>query len=382
MDENRNYNNIQEEEEIDIIAIVKRLWSKRKVVIYSTLVAMALGLVVAITSKEEFTASCTFVPQVSNKSVGGSMSALASMAGINLGGGAMAGQTLSPKMYTKIIENFDFRRELIHMEILDFESIDKTISLYEYMTNKEYNKPTVVDQIKKYTIGLPFVVLKAIRGEEPETTIPASVSGGDELRLYSNKEFDVIKRLGAFLTLAVNDKEGSVDLTVVMPEAIPAAQFASAAVNLLQKYVTNFKIEKAKDNYNFIEKQRDEAKVEYEQVQKVYADFRDANRNITTATARIRQEQLQNLSSIATSKYMELEKQLVQAGVQVAEDTPIFTEVKPVSVPNKKSKPKRIQILAGFIFMGIILGAGLILGLDYLKSQGSPWPKNWSVEEE
>ena len=96
-------NNVQQqnqfqEEEIDIMALVKRLWEKKVFIIKVACVFAVLGVIVALTTPKEYTASCVVVPETkggafSSSSLGG----LAAMAGINLGG-ANGGEMLSPSM--------------------------------------------------------------------------------------------------------------------------------------------------------------------------------------------------------------------------------------------------------------------------------------------
>jgi len=47
---------------------------------------------------------------------------------------------------------------------------------------------------------------------------------------------------------------------------------------------------------------------------------------------------------------------------QVKEDTPVFTIVEPVSVPNLKSKPNRPMIVIIWLFLGFIAGIGIVFG--------------------
>ncbi|MEG1485550.1 MAG: Wzz/FepE/Etk N-terminal domain-containing protein, partial [Bacteroidales bacterium] len=82
MENNLPQNN---EKEIDLIEIAKRLWTKRKFIIKVTGAFMILGLLVAILSPVEYSASCVVVPQTGSKNASGGLSGLAAMAGINLG---------------------------------------------------------------------------------------------------------------------------------------------------------------------------------------------------------------------------------------------------------------------------------------------------------
>ena len=94
----------QAEDEIDFVEIAAKLWANRRFIIKTTLVFMTIGLFIALTSPNEYTASATLVPQTGQKSPGGSLSGLAAMAGINLGS-LNSGDLLSPNVYPQIINN-------------------------------------------------------------------------------------------------------------------------------------------------------------------------------------------------------------------------------------------------------------------------------------
>ena len=65
--------------------------------------------------------------------------------------------------------------------------------------------------------------------------------------------------------------------------------------------------------------------------------------------------------------FIEVAKQVEQAKLQVSKDTPIFSILKPVVVPNEKSGPKRILIIALWVFLGFVFGAGKSLFQDQIK---------------
>ena len=96
----------------------------------------------------------------------------------------------------------------------------------------------------------------------------------------------------------------------------------------------------------------------------------DANKVLSTAQARTEQDRLVAEYNMANTIYTEMAKQLLQADVQVKEDTPILTAIQPVIVPYKKAKPQRMKILFIWCFLGGVFGCGLILGGDWLKEQG------------
>lgn len=363
-----------QEQEIDLIALAKRLWNKRKYIIYVTLTFMVLGLIAALASKPIYTSSCTFVPQTSKKGGSSSISSLAAMAGINLGD-MSGGETLSPTVYPQILDNVDYQKELMYSKI-KFKEWEEPISLIDYYTNPEYQKFSLGGTIMKYTIGLPGVIMKAIKGEPKPMVIP--ITDGKKLNSFTKDEFECAKALKKQVSMSLDEKKGHITITANMREPIAAAQLAQIAFDLLQKYITEFKIQKAKTQMDFIKGRFDETKADFEKKQLALAEFQDANRVISSATARTKEEQLKSEYNLANTIYTEMAKQLLQAGIQVKEDTPILTPVKPVVVPYKKSN-SRSKVLIIWTFLGAILGCGSVFGLDWLKGQGSEWPKKWSV---
>lgn len=376
MTEQQNNLNVAQEQEIDLIALVKRLWAKRIFIIYVTAGFMVLGLLVALFSKKEYTASTIFVPQTSQQRGGSSISSLASLAGINLG--QMGGDMLSPTVYPQLLSNVDLIKELMYTPV-KFEEWPEKITLYDYYTDPEYNKMTFFGAVKKYTIGLPGVIIGAIKGKDEENVDAAGLDG---LAVYTEREYQCKEVLSDLISVSINDKDGYIELSVRMPEAVAAAEVATTVFNLLEKYVTEYKIEKAKATLDFVNDRFNEAEEDFEQKQLAYAKFRDANRGQLTATAQITEDRLRKEYDMANTIYTELARQKTQVELQVKEDTPVLSVVQPIVVPFERSKPRRAIILIAFTFLGGCLGCASVFGLDFIKNQGSSWPRGWKTEKD
>ena len=347
-----------EEQEIDIVELIQKIWYNRGLIIKSTILFMVLGVVVALVSPKVYTASCDVVPQTSNDSGSSKMSSLAKLAGIDLGQD-QGGKTLSPYVYENIMASTKFRKELMQTKI-KFSDADRPVSFFEYYTSEEFNQPTVIDYVMKYTIGLPGVIMGAIRGEQPEPDY-SSMGEGDKIETITKDEYKALSVLGEAVAITLDDKKGYVTISTRMPEAMAAAQLAQATVDLLQEYITVFKVEKVQSNLNFVQSRYDEVKAEFEDVQARRARYRDANHNTIKNQARIEQERLEAEYQLAMNVYGELAMQLEQAKIKVKETMPILTIIKPVTVPYKKSEPKRAMILAAFTFLGVVAGMGCVL---------------------
>jgi LPS O-antigen subunit length determinant protein (WzzB/FepE family) len=357
------------DDEIDLMALAKTVWGGRKTIIIAVMVGALLGVVIAITASKEYTASTVMVPQVGGESQSklGGLSSLASLAGISLDMTQSA--EISPMVYPQIVNSIPFQLELMNAP-LNFEEISKPVSFYDYSTS--YNKPSVIGAIEKYTIGLPGVIIKAIKGSPKTLSLPGGDQGNQPI-LLTEKQYEVKKLLDEMVVLDVNAKEGYLTLTARMPEAVAAAQMAQKAQSLLQQYITDFKIQKVKANLDFIQSRYNETKAEMEKAQMNLAMVTDRGRDFVSGVPRLETDRSQTRFTIAFSVFQELAKQLEQAKIQVKKETPVFTIIKPVTVPSERSKPKRSMILAIWIFLGGIAGVGIIFGKQYYAALKEKW---------
>lgn len=355
------------DETIDLIALAKTFWAGRKTILICLLVGTVLGVFVAITTPAEYTATTIMVPQTGSKSSAGGLSGLAALAGIDLGTSAQGGE-MSPVLYPQIVSSTPFKLELMNTPI-KFKDIDKPVSLFDYST--KYKKTSVLGTIKKYTIGLPGVIISAIKGKKKEAEISKDSKGN--LIVLTEEQNAICGTLDKIVSLEVEAKQGYLTLTVNMPEALAAAQLAQKAQDLLQRDITRFKVQKAKADLEFIQGRYNEVKAQAEGYQINMAQNTDQYKNLTSAVPQVQNARIQTKYGIASTVFQELAKQLEQAKIQVKKDTPVFTIVEPVSVPVEKSKPNRPMLLIIFVFLGGIIGVVIVFGKGLMASVKKKW---------
>lgn len=364
MDENREFAQPEEDEGIDIMGLIRQLWDGRKLIIIITGIFIVLGLVAALTMKRTYTVNSVMVPQMNSKS-NSQLSSLAALAGVDMGMDLSA-KDLSPLVYPQIVNSVPFRRELLYTP-LHFEKADSAVSTYTYY--KEIAKPSVGAVIKKYTIGLPFLLLNALRKEKPEIVLPGG-EGSDEGPkpvVLSKDEEKLIKVIEKSVSLAVDKKEGTLTLTVVGGEPIMTAELALAAQNLLQTEITRFRTEKAQRDLDYIQDRYTESKREAEALQSQLASARDRSQGTVGTSSSLYRERIQARYNVANAVYTDMAKQLEQAKLQVKRDTPVLAVIQPVTVPMKPSN-SRAKTLVVWTFLGFVLACGWVLAKGY-------WPK-------
>jgi len=366
----KHQSNTEEEDEIDLIALAKTIWEGRRTIIKTTLIFMAIGLFVALFSEKEYTASTTIVPATQGKSIGGSLGGLAAMAGINLG--SMGSDSdISPSLYPQIVNSIPFQKQLLQTP-LNIEGQNKLITYTDYYTN--VYSPSLLGYLKKYTIGLPGLLIKAIKSNviAKEERLKQSAAK-NQIQTITDDENTLIKQLNNQIVLDINDKDGYITISASLPESIAAAQLAKKAQELLQHYIINFKVQKSKEQLKFIQGRYQEKEKQFKSIQKQLANFKDRNQNISSTLAQTKLVQLQSEYDLGFSVYTELAKQLETQQIQVKEDTPVFTVLQPVSVPIEKSEPKRVSILIIWIFIGGFIGIGIVFGKEFLALYGDKW---------
>jgi uncharacterized protein involved in exopolysaccharide biosynthesis len=356
-------------DEIDITEILKKLWVKRSFIIKLTVAFLLLGLFVALFSPVQYTSTCTVVPQSGNSSGGGGLGGVAAIMGVNLGTAMMTEGTLSPVMYPEIIKSVPFTREIMKTEVIVEKSNGQPITLYDYYTDKQYRDFNLLGAIKKYTIGLPGVLIGAIRGDkEPEIVESSLIGDSNTVFKLTEEEKRVYDAIQEAVQINPNSKDGYVTIGYVFPEAKVAAQVTDKIYRTLEEYVSQFKSEKLNDNLEFVEISYETARTDFLNAQDRLTAFQDANRVLSTASARSMEARLRNEYDIAFTLYRELATQREQAKIAVKENQTILTLVNPPVVPHEKSAPRRSIIIIGFLFLGVVVAGGWVLAAPSLQA--------------
>lgn len=332
------------EDEIDLIELAKTIWAGRRLIIKVTAGFIILGLIVAFTSKVEYEASCKLLPESQEGMKGnlGGLSGLAGLAGINLDMGGAG--VLTPELYPEIARSLPFQLEILK-DTVSFEKKGMETSSFYYF--KEIDKPSLFGYIAKYTIGLPGLIKSFFTSNDERESREKS----DLIRL-SKEDWELIEEFKERVNINVDAKSGVVDVSVEMPDPVAAAQVTNMVVALLTEKVTDYKINKAKNSLDFVSTSFEDAKKEFEAAQESLARATDRNRNVSLATAQVELQRLQNEYAVAFEVYKGLASQVEQAKIKLKEDTPVFTVLEPVRVPEVKSEPKRLLI----IFIVTIVG--------------------------
>lgn len=324
-----------------------------------------LGKIAQKTSPKEYIAKCILMTdQSSSGSSGaaGSLAALAALTGATPGSNA-ASATEGSDFYQLILKNKPFLVELaVKPMVINNQGTRKT--LFEYF----WNEPKK-DAVAEFWIGLKNLPSRVMG----KGTVDEKPFDNKELLLIqkrletdsANKSFinsvyvtelpGIHKRIIGILESRIKFEQTGklITLSVQMPEARLSAEATKTVLNLLIEYATRFKVGKQLENVRFLEARTAEAEQKYRQSQLRVASFKDNNYNVVYESVQSKEKQLENEFTLYSGIYNQLVAQLEQARIQLKKDTPLFSVVEPVYIPEQKAPDGKI--FTGYLIYGFLL---------------------------
>lgn len=346
-------------DEIDLVALLKHIWAGRLLIFYSIVFCALIGLVIAFTSPAKYKASVVLLSQTESRSNLGQLGGLAALAGINVNAMMGDASSISPELYPNIVGSYPFLKELVNKSYL-FPDEQKPLLFYD-----KVKSDTIVGigaTIKRYTIRLPWTLKAALTKPKAQDAFSSVQQLQDGLVEIDNTLASAMALMHSYILIEV-ERSGLVKVTAETESPILSAQVAQNTFELLQNYVIAYKTSQVVENLNFIQARFDEKKSEFEEAQQALFAYRDMFRNRVAERTDTRYQELSDRYTLTQSVYQNLAQQLEQARIAVKRETPVFNVIEPVTIPLEKSSPRRALILVVSLFLGGFLGVGLVLGL-------------------
>ncbi len=352
-----------QEQEIDLLELAKKVWDSRKLILKVCGIGAVIGLVIGFSTPKEYTSKILIAPESTSKSSSSGMSALAAMAGVSLGSSS-GRDAIYPDLYPDIVSSTPFLTGLFDISV--HENKDTTMmTLATYM--KEHQKAPWW----KWITGAPFKLIGWATSLFKDKT---DEEGGEAGKInpfqMTREQASIASAIGSKIMVTVEKKTWVTTLAVTMQDPLIAATVADSVRVRLQDYVTDYRTSKARTTLEYTEKLTKEAQAEYYEAQEKYARFADANQGLAMLSSRAELEKLQNEMNLAYSAYNQMSQQLRLAKAKVEEITPVYTIIQPASVPLRPSKPSKMMILVGCVFLAGVGSVGWVLFVrDFLRNR-------------
>lgn len=348
----------EEEQEIDIMELVSKLWKKKSMIIKWCIVGAVIGLVAGFSIPKTYSSGVTLAPETQQRT-NSSVSSIASMMGVNLNNSVDA---ISVDMFPDVVHSTPFIVELFDLPV-QFTWKDEVVNttLLDYML--EYQK----SPWWSYVVSAPFKalgwVMSLFAPEEEE-----QVSGGGNLDPANlpKKERGVVKFFAENIIVNVDKKTGKTSMSLQMQDPLVVATVMDAVVENLKEYMSDYRTSKSRQDVENLLEICEERKADYYKAQQAYAKFVDANKNVIRQSAQAEQERLQQEMNLAYQVYSQVATQLEGARVQVQQAKPVFVIIDPVTIPLSRTAPSKAKLLVIFTFLaGCCAAAWALFGEEY-----------------
>ena len=328
--------------EFDFLMLLRYLRAKKKYFLFSAVIGVVLGLIVAFSIPKTYTSKMSLaIESQREQKLGGGMGALASMAGVDLGSGEDA---ISPNLYPDVVSTNKFLIELLHTPVQTLKG--KNYKSYVEFTQAEERSPWW----SKAMSGVVSAV-KSLFGDHPEkVSFPST--GVDPNRLSESEE-QVVKDIRGSIHCDVNKETDVVTLSCTSQDPLVAKMMTDAARKRLQLFIKEYRTNKARADYAYYSSLEQQLRGKYQTAQRKYAAYADSHQDLELKSYETKLTDLENEMQNAFNAYTQMKQQVQMAEAKIQERTPVFTVVEDAYVPLRPTAPKKALMLAAFLFLSM-----------------------------
>lgn len=328
---------------------LNELLTRKKKIVLVCFVAAVIGVIVAFSIPKVYLSKTSLVAEEQNDpSKLGGMASMASLAGIKLGN---ATDAIIPDLYPDVLASNKFLVDLINVEV-------KTNKKGERMPYIQYVEERTRMPWWSYPGYYFFRWLGNVLNDDGAQKIAAP--GAINPERLNRKEDKFVKELREDCTCTVDEETGVITINFRAQDPLVAKIMVDTVTANLQRFITLYRTNKARVDTDYYQGLVKEAQLTYEKARERYADYCDTHTSINLQSFIQERDHLENELQLAFNQYSAYKTQVLTAEAKVQERTPAFTVIEQANVPLKAESPRKVFLLAAFIFIGFLGYAGWI----------------------
>ncbi len=294
------------DDEIDLRELFATIWQGKWIIILTTIVFAAAGVFYALSKPNIYQANVLLAPaqDEGGPNIGGQLGGLASLAGINIGGGG-SGQTVMAK---EVLQSRAFLTDFIHRHNL----------MVPLMATEAWDMAN-----EKWIINREVY--------NPETEEWLTNDGGES---FKPTDWDMVKAFKEKLSMSDNKDTGMVSLSIKSQAPPVAKHWAERLVKDINEHMREQDVQKAEARINYLEEKLSET----------------------------------NIAGMQQVFYQLIESETHTVMLASAQQEYVFETVDPAVVPQEKSEPKRALIAIVATMLGGMLGVLIVFIRAFIRS--------------
>jgi len=139
-------------------------------------------------------------------------------------------------------------------------------------------------------------------------------------------------------------------------------------MDLLQNQIIEIQTKSSLELLSYLEEQYALKRDLLNKAQDRLSNFKDRNLDISTSSFSNVQRRLETELQTITAVFQKIVSQFEEVKLQVTKDTPVFSIIKKVVLPNKKSGPNRSLIVIVWLFLGVVFSSTFVLSKEPIQN--------------
>jgi len=340
-------------EVIDLRIVFKKIWDDRRVFYKVLPVVFVLSCIYIFSVPRYYSSEVRLAPELGNDASGGALSSLVSSMGFDLGE-TQTSDAITPLLYPDLMDDNGFVYSLMSIKVENQEG-DISTNYHDYLKSHQ----------KKAWWRYPIDWLKSLL---PKPESKGGSKGAYDPYNLSEQEDAIYGLVRLNVNVSVDKKTGVISISTKAQDPLVARTLADSIQQRLQVYITRYRTNKARVDYEYYKALTDSAKREYDAVRRKYALQADANTHISLKSATLKLEDIGNEMGQKYNTYTTLNSQLQAAQAKVQERTPAFTVIKGASVETRPAGPKRMIFVATMLILSVFFTAAYIFKREILDN--------------
>jgi len=346
---------------IDLKKIFRKVIERRKLFYWVWPIVFVLACLAIVPVPRYYVSTVKLAPELDNSSGGaGALSSIASQFGFDLGN-VTSTDAISPLMYPDVFESNDFIVSLFDIPV---KTLDGTVQTTYYDYLRHHQKDTY------YKVPINWVkrqIKKLMPKPAPRPASAASAKGKVDPFMLTEEQDLVAQGIKHSISCAVDKKTVVISISVTDQDPLVCATLCDSLRSRLQKFITEYRTQKAHVDYEHYAQLTEEAKKDYEAAIHEYSRFVDAHQNVILQSYISHRDELENDMQVKFNTYTAMQSQMQAANAKVQERTPAFTLLQRASVPFRPAGPKRMLFVIGMLILATFGTILYILKDDILR---------------
>lgn len=337
---------------IDYRLVIKKILERKKLFMKTLPVTFVLGCIYTLSIPRFYTTEIKLAPEVENGVAGGALSSIASSFGFDLSE-MQTSDAITPLLYPELMEDNGFVAKMFKIHVVSKDGEIDT-DYYDYLRHHQKSE--------WWNLAIGWLA-EQLRSKDAKGT------GKEFDPYYLSKDDDgVMKKIEDDIRFKADKKTGVITISTKAQDPLICKTLADSVKQYLQDFITDYRTNKARVDYEYYRKLAADAKLEYEKKRQQYASFADASTRASLKSVELLLEDMENEMQLKWNAYSTINTQVQAAKAKVQERTPAFTVVKGAAVPVKHAGPKRMITVLLLLILAFI-GTTVYILKDIMRSE-------------